>query len=170
MKDAASYQQLAQQATSTIQDYQRAYGNAPKTEAIREIVLAQLQKALAAGGPGFATGSVSADIFAKGLNPPGFADGTMSTPPGPIIVGERGPELLFQRGGLGVMPHAANQNMTAVLSELKGLRGEVVALRRQTQGGQVRAHDDAAEGNAHLRRINTTTMHAAQTTPRRRIS
>ena len=69
MKDAASYQQLGQQATSTIQDYQTAYGNAPITEAIREIVLAQLQKALAAGGPGFATGSVSCGHFCQGAEP-----------------------------------------------------------------------------------------------------
>ncbi|PWC48125.1 hypothetical protein TSA6c_16955 [Azospirillum sp. TSA6c] len=39
---------------------------------------------------------------AHGAGVPGFATGTMSTPPGAVWVGERGPELLWQGGGAAV--------------------------------------------------------------------
>lgn len=43
---------------------------------------------------------------AHGAGIPGFATGTLSTPPGAVWVGERGPELLWQGGGAAVASSA----------------------------------------------------------------
>ncbi|CAO3406320.1 phage tail tape measure protein [Azospirillum largimobile] len=48
--------------------------------------------------------AVRAQAHAAGI--PGFATGTLSTPPGAVWVGERGPELLWQGGGAAVASSA----------------------------------------------------------------
>ncbi len=84
-----------------------------------------------------------------------------------VAVGLHGPERIFQPGGATVLPHgqmprfaagtlaggsagAANQNVEALIAE-------VAALRKQLQGGQVQAMQDAREGNKHLGDINRKT-------------
>jgi hypothetical protein len=49
--------------------------------------------------------------------PPRFASGTTATPPGTILVGEEGPELITQPGGLQVVPATQTK---AVLAQHRG--------------------------------------------------
>lgn len=69
----------------------QAYGNAPQTATIRTDVLSAITPLLA--------------------TTPGFASGTMATPPGTILVGERGPELITQSGGLRVWSNPETERM-----------------------------------------------------------
>lgn len=41
----------------------------------------------------------------------GFAGGTRSTPEGPILVGEHGPEIISQPGGMAIMPASQTRDM-----------------------------------------------------------
>jgi hypothetical protein len=80
------------------------------------------------------------------LGAQGFARGTSDTPAGWIRVGEQGPELIHQGGGAivlpnGVLPSAINDN--SAVTELRAVREELAALRRQIQGGQALASRDA---------------------------
>lgn len=45
---------------------------------------------------------------------PAFAAGSTATPPGPILVGEKGPEVIYQPGGLTVLPHGVMPNLAAL--------------------------------------------------------
>lgn len=74
-----------------------AYGNAPKTADIRADILSAIDPILA--------------------KTPGFASGTRATPPGTILVGERGPELISQQGGLRVW---SNPETERILSAMPG--------------------------------------------------
>jgi len=132
---------------------------------------------------------------------PAFAAGAAGTPPGRILVGERGPEwmlpkagawtkvgmggpeIIDQPGGAKILPfpqipafadgtdlpemparlpspgrmlaqHAARDDGSNIVAELKAMRDELAALRKQTQGGQAQAAGDAKTGNAHLAEIN----------------
>lgn len=83
-----------------------------------------------------------------------------------VEVGLRGPERIFQPGGATVLPHgvlprfaagtsyASSSSDGSLVSELRELRGEVAALRRQTQGGQTQASQEARLGNTHLADIS----------------
>jgi hypothetical protein len=86
----ATFDALAAAGDAFAQASIAAYGNAPQTEANRQLILA-------------------------GINPfiSGFASGTMSTPPGTILVGERGPELITQSGGMRVWNNPDTQRMLA---------------------------------------------------------
>lgn len=48
----------------------------------------------------------------------GFAAGTARTPPGTILVGERGPELISQPGGLSVWPNGLTRQILSAFSSL----------------------------------------------------
>jgi hypothetical protein len=138
----AEIQNLAQAGTAAVQAAQQAYGNAPQTVAIRNEVIAGLKeiKALIASQPHGAEVDAAFAVAARGYIP-GFASGTLNTPRGAIIVGERGPELLYQHGGNTVVPFdkmiAANEN---AMSDVKDL---LRAILRQTQAGQGQANKDA---------------------------
>jgi hypothetical protein len=54
----------------------------------------------------------------------GLASGTSSTPRGPILVGERGPEIIHQQGGLGVVPAGQTR---AFLRGVPGFAGGIGA-------------------------------------------
>jgi hypothetical protein len=48
----------------------------------------------------------------------GFAGGTGSTPSGPILVGERGPEIITQPGGLSVIPAGQTRGILSEIGQL----------------------------------------------------
>ncbi len=227
--DLSQVSNLSKSATDLISSYQTAYGNAPQTAAVRSQVLDDLNKvaaspAVAAGAVTPATAgatplqlalsasgtAVTAQAGALTTAITGAAGGSLSTPPGWIVVGEEGPEYIgysgsarpslatsnvfplvrpgmrdlsrlspgsgwvevglhgperiFQPGGATVLPHGVLPRFAAgtvsssggdLISEIRELRGEVAALRKQTQGGQVQAAQDARMGNAHLGTIST---------------
>lgn len=171
--------QLSAVATSgaaAIQASQAAFGQGPQTAALRAQILGGLGQVTAITGPSSAiqttatpasvaqgaiaasptvqaaqVSAVIAALHAAGV--PGYALGTRSSLPGAILVGESGPEIITQPGGLSITPISAHpgwswqggsasnsgssSGVAAMLSELQALRGEVMALRKQTQGGQV---------------------------------
>jgi hypothetical protein len=159
-------QNLSSAAQAAIQASQAAYGNSAQTAALRKYIedslkaikdvvkpkaieqlqLEQAQKQADLQQEALNEQKYQTEILnqiLKGLikNPPPFATGTEFTPPGPITVGERGPEILYQRGGNTVVPFdkmiAANEN---AMSDVKGL---LRAILRQTQAGQGQANKDA---------------------------
>jgi len=74
------------------------------------------------------------------------AGGTSNTAPGWIMVGEQGPEWLYQGGGNKVLPTGAPPPAAAnddLVAELKRLQAGIDALAKQMQGGQVQANRDA---------------------------
>lgn len=84
-----------------------------------------------------------------------FAHGTIPPPPViPIITGTSG-------GGAG--------DAAMLKDELQKLRDEIVALRKQTQGGQIQAASDARAGNTHLGDISRNLGPAITTPPRRAV-
>ena len=124
--------------------------------------------------------SANATVTA-GVTP--FAAGTIGTPPGPILVGEvgpewmqpaggswtqvglSGPEIIDQPGGATILPFpqipfpafaggTGSADPGGVIVELKALRDEVTLLRRASQGGQADAVREAVKANAHLGAIN----------------
>jgi len=61
----------------------------------------------------------------------GFAGGTGSTPVGPILVGERGPEIITQPGGLGVISAGRTRDILAGFGHVAGSNMSFGALVRQ---------------------------------------
>jgi LAS superfamily LD-carboxypeptidase LdcB len=55
--------------------------------------------------------------------PKAFAEGTRSTPPGMILVGERGPELISQPGGLYVYTHRETERLLSAMQGPGGYAG-----------------------------------------------
>jgi len=51
---------------------------------------------------------------------PAFAGGTKSTPPGTILVGEKGPELVSQAGGLHVYTHRETEKILGAMPQTHG--------------------------------------------------
>lgn len=101
---------LATQGSELIALSEQTYGNAPQTSTIRATILAGLNAILTAQG---------------------FASGTTRTPPGMILVGERGPELISQPGGLTVFNAADTMSMLsapATNSELVAKLDTVIGL------------------------------------------
>jgi hypothetical protein len=92
--------------------------------------------------------TITASGFAggAGISIPGFAGGTGNAQPGWSVVGEQGPEWLYQNPGNKVLPYgvpppaAANDDLIA---ELRKLESGINALIKQMQGGQVQANRDA---------------------------
>jgi hypothetical protein len=82
-----------------------------------------------------------------GETPPyAYASGTGSTAPGWVMVGEQGPEWLYQRGGNTVLPSGVSPPAAAnddVLAEMQRQRDLLAALLKQLQGGQMQAAKDA---------------------------
>ncbi|WP_211104144.1 phage tail length tape measure family protein [Azospirillum sp. Sh1] len=80
---------------------------------------------------------------AHGAGVPGFAAGTLSTPPGAVWVGERGPELLWQGGGAaiassvdsmriaGLYQTAANDRYPANVTPIRPTAGPVASDNRE---------------------------------------
>ena len=80
---------------------------------------------------------------AHGAGIPGFATGTLSTPPGAVWVGERGPELLWQGGGAavassvdsmriaGMYQTAANDRYPVNVAPIRPPAGPVAADNRE---------------------------------------
>jgi hypothetical protein len=74
------------------------------------------------------------------LRSQGYATGTGSTRPGWILVGESGPEWMYQQGGNKVLPNGVNPPSPAnnnLAAKIDTLQNTVAALLKQTQGGQV---------------------------------
>lgn len=65
-----------------------------------------------------------------------FASGTGSTPPGTILVGERGPELITQPGGLGVW---SNPQTKQILAAFKAMRFQMPRSRSFAAGNMAGA-------------------------------
>jgi SLT domain-containing protein len=76
-----------------------AYGQGPKTASLRKDLLAALDTVLASRS---------------------FASGTTATPPGVILVGEQGPELIAQPGGLKVHTTREMQKVVSVIAPVSG--------------------------------------------------
>jgi hypothetical protein len=62
------------------------------------------------------------------------------------------PEMPLPR--LPSMMPAGGDDSSNIVAELKAMRDELAALRKQTQGGQVQASQDARMGNRHLGEIS----------------
>ncbi len=88
---------LATVANSLIQVAQQTYGNAPQTATIRQSIIDAIDQVLGAT--------------------PAFATGTLSTPPGTILVGEKGPELITQPGGMRVWNNPDTERMLAMMPD-----------------------------------------------------
>lgn len=80
---------------------------------------------------------------------PGFAAGTTATPPGTILVGERGPELITQPGGLSVW---SNQQTERLLSAFNALNMPVMPRARRFAAGTI----GAGSGGGSRTPINLT--------------
>lgn len=88
----AEISNLATAASALINLSLQTYGNAPQTADLRTQILSAINPILTTQG---------------------FASGTISTPPGTILVGERGPELITQSGGLRVWSNPETERMLA---------------------------------------------------------
>ena len=110
---------------------QQAYGNAPQTASLRTQILTGVDQVLASRS---------------------FASGTDYTPPGWIMVGEKGPELMHQSGGAAIVPfnHAGGASNTEVVALLR----EVIA---RLDGGNRIAQAGFVETVGHLGAIKTNT-------------
>lgn len=175
LTDLAALGQKAVEASRT------AYGEGPQTADLRRGILANLDAITGITGPSAratqnpalnalgtssavataqAAAALAASAGATSKLLPGFAGGTGYTPPGAILVGENGPELMIQQGGAAVIPisaHTAYQwrgpSYAAGTGDMGGLLmavvGELAALRRQTLGGQKQAAQDAGKQIHH---------------------
>ena len=89
--------------------------------------------AAAVGTGGLALG---AGIYGLGKLAGAFADGTDSTPPGPILVGERGPEIIMQGGGNAVLSNEAVRS--AARSAMGGGADKAVVAAVQSLANEVK--------------------------------
>jgi hypothetical protein len=83
----------------------------------------------------------------------GLAGGTSSTPRGPILVGEKGPEILYQRGGLGVMPaHQTRAFLSGIPQGASGFWAGGITLPSHSSNRMQIAppsNDNSGSGNAN---------------------
>jgi hypothetical protein len=199
---------LSSLGTAAIQASQAAYGEGPQTAALRNLILGGLGQVTAITGPSTAAAAAAAAtpqsvaLGAIGAAPtvqatqiaaviaalhaagvPGYALGTGSTVPGAIVVGESGPEIITQPGGLSVTPISAHPgyawygnssggnsgNDAALLARVDALLSELAALRKQTQGGQVQAMNDAGQQTGYLANLDRKAGIGAVTPMRQRM-
>jgi len=87
---------------------------------------------------------------------PGFAVGTMATPPGAVWVGERGPELMWQAGGAAVASSADSLRISGLYETAANDRWAAtnVSSFQPPQPARPVSSDNTAAIVAELRRLN----------------
>jgi ABC-type transporter Mla subunit MlaD len=93
---------------------------------------------LGLGAAGLAGGGLllAGGVYGLGKLAGAFADGTDSTPPGPILVGERGPEIIMQGGGNAVLSNEAVRS--AARSAMGGGADKAVVAAVQSLANEVK--------------------------------
>jgi len=76
-------------------------------ELLRSNIRQLLTQAFGGVGSGGGSGNILSTLFSAGKSLLGFANGGMIPTNGPVLVGERGPEILTGAGGRGVIPNEA---------------------------------------------------------------
>lgn len=76
-------------------------------ELLRSNIRQLLTQAFGGAGSGGGSGNILSTLFSAGKSLLGFANGGMIPNNGPVIVGERGPEILTGAGGRNVIPNEA---------------------------------------------------------------
>lgn len=126
----------SQPVQSTITDLTNIFNIVTNLNAALKEMAERRNAALGAGGAPVATAPI-----------PGFALGTAGTPPGTILVGERGPELISQPGGLAVW---SSQQTERIMSAFKAFNMPVMPRTRRFAAGTVGAMAAAGGASVHI--------------------
>jgi hypothetical protein len=188
-------------ANTAVTSSTTAYGQGPQTAALRRSILGGLGQVQAITGPSTApllgagatpaaqvtaallastgvqsaqSGAIVAALHAAGV--PGYQFGTTSTASGAVLVGESGPELISQGGGLSVTPIGAHPNYQwsgngDVVGAVNNMRAEIIALRRVVQSVGTATVQKADTANEYLNSLDNKAGVGASSVPlRQRVS
>ncbi|WP_052293623.1 transglycosylase SLT domain-containing protein [Azospirillum sp. B510] len=107
-------------------------------------------------------GAMRAWAHERGI--PGFATGTLATPPGAVWVGEQGPELLWQGGGAAVASSADSIRIAGIYQTAANDRypAGIASYQPAAPVPPVRGGDGNAAILAELRRLNAQIVEIKQ--------